>query len=361
MDSFVVIKKEKKKKNISLHEREINALRTYIENGKNVFLCGPSGCGKSFIINEIFDETNSIEIWDEPLRKKDIFLHTIKNSDMYTYIEDYESDIHIYKNIIEGVCEGNKLTKKPLIVTSKSMYLLDNFVTLIIPKRNPDDIMKLKPMHPNCSISAKKCNGNIHNFFYYLDFHSEKDIFKTPKEIVQDVLCNEDPINISDTLQEHGHVWAAIQENFPDAINDNADKITISISDADLYDVELYKGDWDIMPFFTLHAIKIPKMYFTKPIDHEKIRPGKCWTKFGNQKMRDQKIRGIQFRSRSKMKHFEFMVLREYAKKGDVSMFKKYNLTPQDFDVMNHLGIQNKLKQREVTKIKKLIKEEISK
>ena len=42
-------------------------------------------------------------------------------------------------------------------------------------------------------------------------------------------------------------------------------------------------------------------------------------------------------------------------------MFKKYNLTPQDFDVMNHLGIQNKLKQREVTKIKKLIKEEISK
>ena len=101
-------------------------------------------------------------------------------------------------------------------------------------------------------------------------------------------------------------------------------------------------------------------MYFTKPIDPEKIRPGKCWTKFGNQKMRDQKIRGIQFRSRSKMKHFEFTLLREYAKKGDVSMFKKYNLTPQDFDVMNHLGIQNKLKQREVTKIKKLIKEEIT-
>ena len=55
------------------------------------------------------------------------------------------------------------------------------------------------------------------------------------------------------------------------------------------------------------------------------------------------------------------MVLREYAKKCDVSKFKEYNLTPQDFDVMNHLGIQNKLKQREVTKIKKLIKEEITK
>jgi hypothetical protein len=51
------------------------------------------------------------------------------------------------------------------------------------------------------------------------------------------------------------------------------------------------------------------------------------------------------------------MLLREYAQKGDVSKFKEYNLTPQDFDVMNHLGLQNKLKQREVTKIKKMIKE----
>ena len=58
------------------------------------------------------------------------------------------------------------------------------------------------------------------------------------------------------------------------------------------------------------------------------------------------------------MNHHEFMLLREYAQKGDVSKFKEYNLTPQDFDVMNHLGLQNKLKQREVTKIKKMIKED---
>jgi hypothetical protein len=361
MDSFVVIKKEKKKINISLHEHEIDALQKYIENNKNVFLCGPSGCGKTFIIKEVFDETNSIELWDEPLQKKDIFLNSIKNSNFYTYIEDYESDIHMYKNIIESVCEGKSLTKKPLIVTSKSVYFLDNFVTLIITKCKAEDIMKLKPKHPNCFPAAKKCEGNIHNFFYYLDFPFEKDLFKSPKEIVKDVLCNEINIDISNSIQEHGHIWAAIQENFPDCIEDNYDKIAISIAEADLYDSEIYKGNWEIMPFFTLHAIKIPKMYFTKKIDPENIRPGKCWTKFGNQKMRNQKTRSIQFRSNTKMNHFEFMVLREYAKKGDVSMFKKYNLTPQDFDVMNHLGLQNKLKQREVTKIKKLIKEEIAK
>jgi hypothetical protein len=61
------------------------------------------------------------------------------------------------------------------------------------------------------------------------------------------------------------------------------------------------------------------------------------------------------------MSHHEFMILREYAKQGDVSKFKEYSLTSQDFDVMNHLGIQNKLKQREVSKIKKMIKENSTK
>ena len=53
------------------------------------------------------------------------------------------------------------------------------------------------------------------------------------------------------------------------------------------------------------------------------------------------------------------MLFENMQKKVMFLHFKEYNLTPQDFDVMNHLAIQNKLKQREVTKIKKLIKEEI--
>ena len=130
-----------------------------------------------------------------------------------------------------------------------------------------------------------------------------------------------------------------------------------ALIDADTYDTELYNGEWDVMPYFVLNAIKIPKMYMKKLLDKNEIRPGSAWTKYGNQKMREQKIRSIQARSHTKMSHHEFMLLREYAKYGDVSKFKEYSLTPQDFDVMNHLGLQNKLKQREVTKIKKMIKE----
>tara|TARA_B100000073_G_scaffold259865_1_gene219657 strand:- start:351 stop:1442 length:1092 start_codon:yes stop_codon:yes gene_type:complete len=360
MDSFVIVKKEKKKEYISIHDKEINLLTKYIESGKNVFLCGTSGCGKTFIINQVLDESNSIEIWDEPLQKKDIFMSTIKMSDMYSYIEDYDIDMYKYKSIIESVSEGENITKKPMIVTSKSIYFMDNFTTMIVTKKSPDEIMKLKPKHPNCSVAAHRCSGNIYNFFSYLEFPYEKDIFKTPKDIINDVLCSNDNIDIEDSLHEHGHVWSAIQENYIGAIDDNAEKITNAITTADVYDVELYKGDWDVMPFFTLNAIQIPKMYFTKKLTPENIRPGKFWTKFGNQKMRQQKIRNIQMQSSSRFNHQEFMLFRMYAQLGDVSKFKEYNLTPQDFDVMNHLAIQNKLKQREVTKIKKLIKEEIT-
>ena len=70
MDSFVIIKPQKKSQKISLHDNETNLLKKYINEGKNVFLCGSSGFGKTFILKQVLDESNSIEIWDEPLRKK---------------------------------------------------------------------------------------------------------------------------------------------------------------------------------------------------------------------------------------------------------------------------------------------------
>tara|TARA_B110001452_G_scaffold264792_1_gene268363 strand:- start:853 stop:1941 length:1089 start_codon:yes stop_codon:yes gene_type:complete len=362
MDSFVtIIKPQKKKSEISLHDKEIELLKKYIQENKNVFLCGSAGYGKTFILNSVLNESNSVEIWDEPLRKKDIFLPMLTKSNMNVYIEDYETDMLVQKHLIETVSEGGKITQKQLIVTSRHVHFMENFVTIIISKTKPEEIAKLKPGHPNSSLSSHKCNGNIHNFYHFIDFPYDKDVFKTPKEIVIDLLCNSGDINITDSLFEHGHIWSIIQENYPDSIEENYDKIAYSLSQADLYDDELYKGDWDIMPYFSLCAIKIPRMYFIKPLNKDNIRPGKFWTKFGNQKMRYQKIKSIQGRANSKLNHHEFNILREYAKKGDVSRFKEYNLIPQDFDVMNHLGLHNKLKQREVTKIKKLIKEEISK
>ena len=357
MDAFVTIYKQKKVNEKSLHDREIKEFKSLIENGKNVFLCGAAGVGKTFILNKVLDETNSIEIYDEVLRKKDIYLSTIKNSNMYAYIDDYESD-NTYKSIIETICEGGRVTKKPLIVTSKNVHILPNFKIVFIPKRKPEHIQTLKPNHPRTKIASEKCKGNIGNYFNYLNFNDDKDIFRTPKEVIQDFFCKSGTIDIEETVHEHGHIWGAVHENYLGTNPEHPDKIVNALIAADTFDTELYKGEWDFMPYFVLHAMKLPKIYLNNLLTPDTIRPGSAWTKYGNQKMREQKISSIQARSNTKMNHQEFMILREYAKKGDVSKFKEYKLTPQDFDVMNHLGLHNKLKQRDVTKIKKMIKED---
>jgi hypothetical protein len=228
---------------------------------------------------------------------------------------------------------------------------------VFVPKRKPETIQWLNKNHPRSKIASEQCKGNIGNYFSYLEFSDDKDIFKSPKEIIEDLLCVPGTIDINETIHEHGHVWGSVHENYLGTDTDHYDKIMDSLVHADLYDTELYKGEWDFMPYFVLNAIKIPKIYMKNLLEKDAIRPGSAWTKYGNQKMREQKIRSIQVRSHTNMKHHEFMLLREYAQKGDVSMFSEYNLTPQDFDVMNHLGLHNKLKQREVTKIKKLIKD----
>src|SRR6056300_1209549 len=344
MDAFVTIHKQKKVGTISLHDREIKEITSLLENGTNVFLCGAAGVGKTYILNKILDESNSIELYDEVLQKKDLFLSKIKNSNMYTCI-------------VETVCNGGHITKKPLLVTSKNVHMLPNFKLVFVPKRKPETIQWLNKNHPRSKIASEQCKGNIGNYFSYLEFSDDKDIFKSPKEIIEDLLCVPGTIDINETIHEHGHVWGSVHENYLGTDTDHYDKIMDSLVHADLYDTELYKGEWDFMPYFVLNAIKIPKIYMKNLLEKDAIRPGSAWTKYGNQKMREQKIRSIQVRSQTNMKHHEFMLLREYAQKGDVSKFSEYNLTPQDFDVMNHLGLHNKLKQREVTKIKKLIKD----
>ena len=75
MDSFVKITKQKKKDTLSLHDTEINLLKKYVKEKKNVFICGSIGVGKSYVLNSILDESNSIEIYDINTQKKTFFFH----------------------------------------------------------------------------------------------------------------------------------------------------------------------------------------------------------------------------------------------------------------------------------------------
>jgi hypothetical protein len=115
----------------------------------------------------------------------------------------------------------------------------------------------------------------------------------------------------------------------------------------------MYKGDWNCMPFYVTCGMAIPKLNMGEPIPVDKIQPGSIWTKYGNFKMRQNRLRSIQSRHATKLGVEELGLLRQYAIAGDIDTLIEYKLEPLDFDIMNHLAVGNKLKPTEVTKVKK--------
>jgi hypothetical protein len=233
-----------------------------------------------------------------------------------------------------------------------------NFETVFIPKHKPDVLMTLTDDRgANVESAAHRCKGNIRNFFTYLDGYDEMDEFKTPKEFIADILSDPTPIPIHDSISEHGHLWDIFQENYLDSKGVDVVTTSSSFSDADYYDTHIYSsGSWFLMPYFVLHALTIPKRNLGEALVKDKIRPGSCWTKLGNYKMRKQKFDEIKKKSRTGLGVEELCLLKNYAEKGNLSKLVEYKITPQDFDVINHLAVGNNLKSRDVTKVKKALK-----
>ena len=359
MDSFIKIVEQKKEAPVdTLHTKQIDLLKKYISEQKNVFICGSSGVGKSYILNAVLNESNSYEILYDHLKSKSPFLSFIKGAPKHTFIEDYNSD---FKSIVERVSDGDKLTRGSLIVTSVNMCMFPNFETIFIPKHKPSKLLTLtEDRSSKAENAAIRCNGNIRDFFSYMDDYDQKDMFKTPKEFIADVLTDPTSNRIPDKIHEHGHIWDIFQENYLDSHGVNMTSAANSFSCADVMDTVMYSfGDWNLMPYFIINALSIPKSSLGKPLVKDKIRPGSCWTKYGNYKMRYQKFNDIQRRCGAYLGVDDLCLLKKYAENGNLEPMLEYCLTPQDFDVMNHLAVGNKLKQRDVTRVKKALKNAI--
>ena len=354
MDSFIKILPQKKNLPPTLHTHEINLLKRYIEEGHNVFICGPIGCGKSFIVDYVLDRHNTIELHSELFQKKCSFMELIGNTSSNILIDGYDSSVHGHKQIVDRISDKKeRFTKGSVIVTSTTIHMLPNFKLIIIPKRTPDMIFSLACTNPQARVAADKCNGNIRDFFDYIDCSDIKDVFKTSKDIVIDILSRKGTFDISQTIHEHGHVLDVVHGNYLNSKGNNTSNIISALSEADVYDVEMYKGDWNCMPFYVTCGMAIPKLNMGEPIPVDKIQPGSIWTKYGNFKMRQNRLRSIQSRHATKLGVDELGLLRQYAIAGDIDTLIEYKLEPLDFDIMNHLAVGNKLKPTEVTKVKK--------
>jgi hypothetical protein len=357
MDSFIKIIPQKKLRPQTLHQNEINLLEKYIEEGHNVFICGQIGCGKSFIAESVLDSGNTIELHSELFQKRSSFMDLIGNTTANIFIDGYDASIHGHKQVVDRVSENkDRVTRGSVIVTSTSIHMIPNFKLIIIPRRTPDAICSLACDNPNARYAASECNGNIRNFFDYLDFSHVKDVFKTSKDVIIDILSHKGDFDTSQTVHEHGHVCDVIFTNYLDSKNCNMTNIIEGLSQTDIYDTQMYKGDWNCMPYYVAAGMATPKLNMGEPMHVDNIQPGSIWTKYGNFKMRQNKLRAIQSRHTTKIGLDELSLIRRYAIAGDLKPLIEYKLEPLDFDVMNHLAVGNKLKPTDVTKVKKKLR-----
>lgn len=356
MDSFIKIVEQKKDPIVTtIHTKQIDLIRRYIRERKNVFICGALGVGKTYILKAVLEGLNHVELLPEHLKSKSLFLPFIKPSTKHVFIDDYDP---IFKPIIESVADGDRLSRGSLLVTTTSMCMYPNFETVFIPKHKPEVLKTLTDkVGPEVESAAIRAQGNIRNFFTYLEGYDEMDDFESPKDFIAGVLSDSGPIEIYDSISEHGHIWDIFQENYLDSEGIDIIRASHSFSEADMYDTHMYsQGEWNLMPYFVLHALTIPKASLGQPLVRDKIRPGSCWTKFGNYKMRKQKYEEIKKKSRMGLGTEELCLLKKYAEKGDLEPLLEYGITPQDFDVINHLAVGNGLKSRDVTRVKKALK-----
>lgn len=347
MDAFVKIIPQKKESRTTLHDVEIGRLRRCLDEGKNVFICGPTGSGKTFVVDAVLDVSNSIELHMEMFSKK-YTLFTETRAHML--IDGYENSMHPFKQLIDTISGGGQGS---LVVTSVEVHILPNFELIVMPRRTPDTISSLATENPRSALAATRCQGNIRNFFDYLDYSDTKDIFKTSKEIVADILCTSGAFDLSQTIHEHGHICDVIHGNYLFSKECDVTEIIESLSIADTYDSLMYKGDWDFMPYYIAAGIATPKYHMGSTLQADTLKAGSAWTKYGNYKMRQQKLKMIQCKHSTLLGIDELAVLRLYAASGNIEPLAEYKLTPNDFDVMNHLALGNKLKQNEVIRVKK--------
>jgi hypothetical protein len=265
----------------------------------------------------------------------------------------------------ESVCDligireiKGPVSKGPLVIIAHTpVELFDNMIMYEMPIMKPEEIAALAPDHPGALQIAQSCKGDVRTFLRSLKHASDKpDAFKTPREIVVDLLSSKIPSEyLTKTLHEHGYVWAMVQENYVDTKGltmDTCASIAESFSLADVYDQKIYSdGMWDnLMPYFVLTGCVTPCALMNQKLSTLKLRSGSMWTKFQNMRMRLKRIQ------ETRMSHDALCILRLYVEHGEFDLLDYYKMNASAIDAMNHIVIGQKLKPRLVENAKKHVR-----
>ena len=350
MDRFIkIIAQKNNDKGNTIHVEEFKRIKRLIDENQNVFICGPTGVCKTHLLQQVIDLNLCIQI------DKKTPVEYLKDTSVPIIVEDYDAEPLLYKHLVDHVVENGSVNNRSLIATSINGYLLPNFQTVFIRPLTVDQLLTIKNVK-GAEEAAIKSKGSVRNYLNYIENYDDIDDFKTSKEYVRDILCTSDPFPWYDSIPEHGHICDTLQENYVESEGADIIRISNSLSEADVLDAYIYNGQWNLLPYYTHAGIRIPKAYLDTPLKPDTIRSGSAWTKFGNFKMRFKKFSEIRRKSGNRLGVDEMCLLKRYAELGRFDRLLDYGITPQDFDVMNHLAVTSKLKQRDVTNIKKALK-----
>ena len=300
--------------------------------GNTVCIYGPSGCGRTHIVKKLLGTLyNEVE---SP---------SVSNSASPVVIKNPSGDIIEFLKINGSYCSGTT------IIICENIKKIDFCNCFEVPYLTEDEIHQWFPGYPE---AARLCEGNMWNFEFYKQFRDRKDKFWTPKDYVYHIMTTKQDSYIKSSVDEHGHTFGMIHENYTDTRGITLEEcvdITDSLSIADMYDTLIYKQDWEYCKFFQIEGIARPAMNIDGRFQRSTLRPGSCWTKTNNQKMRASKLKRFKPVCHEKL----ILILEQLMKSGPKENF--YEFTTADVDVVNHLKMSNRFKPSEILRLKKAL------
>lgn len=345
MDRIINLKREKPK---SCDEQ----LRRVLTENKSVFVYGPPGIGKTWCVRQIIEPCVDLDASILKSKQSTIdFLEKVKSSACPILLDDFDS--------VDDLIGVRELTgqERLIIIGNSAPSLAFDIYAYRFPLRTRDQLLTIAQTLGTDPSLVDKCNGDIR--FLEQGISDGKDVFWTPKDFVRSMICvggERKPMDfIGQHIQEHGHVLDMMFDNYIDGDPENHLEILECMSRASLVDEKIYEGYWDLLPYFGIESCIWPAQLLNHSVANQELRPGSIWTKFSNMCMRRKKV--VAMTNRVPGHHLDvdaLMVMRNYFEKGlGENLIADYKLEPQDFDVLNHLCIQRKLKARAVSTLKK--------
>lgn len=341
MDRFIKIKRAASSPSGFVGDvTAFNAIASMIDENRMFCVYGPSGCGKTFMVHLALKNKNWIEIHaarDIPETLNESTCHVVVDSDK------------IDKSILDF---RGKLSLGSTIFISKTIENIDFCDCIRVPKPGVETLIEIgRKVFPKLDgrEAAERSDGDIRAFLFNIQFSHDRDIFKTSKDYIHDLLCsNENILNeLNKDICDHGYIWDIVYSNYLEGgINPD---IADSLSVADIYDTRVYNNAWEMLDYFWISGVIYPIFEMKRPLIRSKLKSGIAWTKFSNYKMRSKKLQNMPPNDTCRMLLF-MAKTRPYDEA--LELLKSYNIKPKDVDVLNLLSLDTKIPVKQVKRFK---------